>query len=98
MVKYFTILENKICNVDKKFFSTIKTRLEALIMCKEILIKINELLIQESINKKQIYFDRIRIVKGLQRSLDELDKCWPFIKLEFSSVPRKFNGLINNVC
>jgi hypothetical protein len=98
MVKYFTISENKVYTVDKNFFSTIKSRIEALIMYTEIISMIKSLLIQESFANKNICFGRVRVIKGLQRSLDELDKCWPFIKLEFNSVPRRFNGLASNIC
>ena len=96
--KFFVKEEEGIYVVTEEFFDDIESREEALVIALRVFGEIHTVLKDESISDGPLYIGNMKVLTGLQRCLDELDRRWPFLLLELRSTPRRINGLILEPC
>lgn len=79
--------------VDQKFFDDIATRQEALCVALNTYDMLNEIIIQECVeNEEKFVNNNMKFSKCLQRCLDELDRRYPFLIHEMTSMSIKFKS------
>lgn len=96
--KFFVKEDDGIFCVTSEFFDDIESRQEALAIAMRTLGEIQEVLKEESLDKDSFYIGRMKVTTGLQRTLDELDRRWPFLMVEMRTIPRRINGFVLNIC
>lgn len=95
--KFFVKEDDGIFTVYEDFFDDIESREEAMVIALRTLGEIHSVLIEESYSDS-LFIGNMKVITGLQRCLDELDKRWPFILAELRFIPRRINGYIYNNC
>ena len=96
--KYFIKEEDNIYVVYEEFFDEIRNRESALAYYIRTYGEIHSVLKSECKNKEILYIGNMKIITGLQRTLEELEKRWPFLSIEFRAVPRRINGCLLFTC
>jgi hypothetical protein len=96
--KFFVKEEDGIYTVFDQFFDEIESRDEALVVALRIVGEIHDTLKDEALGGGPLFIGNMKVVTGLQRSLDELEKRWPFLMLEMHSTPRRINGHTVQTC
>ena len=96
--KFFVKEDDGIYIVQDQFFEDIESRSEALVIATRTYGEINVTLQREVENGKSIFIGNMKVVTGLQRCLDELERRWPFLLTELHAVPRRINGHIMCSC
>jgi hypothetical protein len=96
--RFFVKEDDGIYTVYDEFFQDIQSRDEALVIAMRTLGEIHTVLAHEALEQSTLFIGNMKIVTGLQRCLDELEKRWPFLLLEMHSVSRRINGNVIDVC
>lgn len=89
--KYFVKEEDGIYTVHDEFFEDIESRDEALVIALRTLGEVHTTL-QEEGDGSPLFIGNMKVVTGLQRTLDELEKRWPFLINELYGTARRING------
>jgi hypothetical protein len=95
--KYFVKEDDGIFVVHDEFFEDIESRSEALVIAMRTLGEIHITLEQE-VQTGPLFIGNMKVITGLQRCLDELDRRWPFLITELHATPRRINGQIISTC
>lgn len=90
--KFFVKEDDGIYVVQEKFFDDIESREEALIIALRTYGEIHITLKEELENNSPLYIENMKVITGLQRCLDELDKRYPYLLIELHAVSRRING------
>ena len=96
--KFFIRDENGIFVGYIDFFDTLQSRTEAIDLAIRIIGEIHLTLMQEVDVGKPLFIGNMKVVTGLQRSLDELEKRWPCLLDEVYSVERRIGGCTLGIC
>jgi len=96
--KYFVKEDDGIFSVTDEFFDDIESRQEALAIAIRTLGEIQSTLKEESFDEGSLFIGNMKVTTGLQRTLDELDRRWPFLITEMRIIPRRINGFVLNIC
>jgi hypothetical protein len=96
--KFFVKEDNDVYVVYDKFFDDIDSREEALVIAMRTYGEIHITLQQEAESGEPVFIGNMKIVTGLERSLDELERRWPFLLTELRAVPRRINGRSLSLC
>jgi len=96
--KFFVKEEEGIYSVTDGFFDDIESREEALVVIMRCQSEIYDTLQDEAINGGPVLIGNMKVVTGLQRSIDELNVRWPYLLTELLSVTRRINGHIISTC
>ena len=96
--KFFVKEEDGLYTVHERFFDEIESRNEALVIALRIIGELHSTLKDEALGGGPLFVGNMKVTTGLQRSLDELEKRWPFLLIEMRAVPRRVNGNILHVC
>ena len=96
--KFFVKEEDGVYSVFDNFFDDIESRDEALVIAIRAFGEVHNTLKEESLDDGPLFIGNMKVITGLQRTLDELDKRWPFLLLEMRSVPRRINGHMIQTC
>jgi hypothetical protein len=89
--KFFVKEEDGVYVVYDEFFDDIESRDEALVIALRTLGEIYSTLREEG-DGQPFFIGNMKVVTGLQRCLDELEKRWPFLTKELYATPRRING------
>lgn len=90
--KFFVKEDDGIYAVHGDFFDDIESREEALVIAMRTYSEIHITLQQEAEANGPLYIGNMKVITGLQRCLDELERCWPFLLTELYAVSRRLNG------
>ncbi len=90
--KYFVKEDDGVYVVQDQFFDDIESRDEALVIAMRTYGEIHITLQQEVEAGESLFIGNMKVVTGLQRCLDELERRWPFLLTELRAVPRRING------
>lgn len=96
--KFFVKEDDGVYVVQDQFFEDIESRDEALIIAMRTYGEIHITLQQEVEAGESLYIGSMKVVTGLQRCLDELERRWPFLLTELHAVPRRINGRSLSTC
>lgn len=96
--KYFVKEDDGIYTIYDEFFDDIESRDEALVIALRTLGEIHITLADEALGGGPLYIGSMRVITGLQRCLDELERRWPFLLLEMRSISRRIDGHLLYVC
>ena len=96
--KFFVKEEDGIYTVLDEFFDEITSRDEALVIALRTVGEIHDTLKDEALGGGPLFIGNMKVITGLQRSLDELERRWPFLLMEMRAVPRRINGHTLHVC
>ena len=96
--KYFVKEDDGVYVVQDQFFEDIESRDEALIIAMRTYCEIHITLQQEVEAGEFLYIGSMKVVTGLQRCLDELERRWPFLLTELHAVTRRINGRSLSTC
>lgn len=95
--KYFVKEEDGIYTVHDEFFEDIESREEALVIAMRTLGEIH-ITLQEEGDGSSLFIGNMKVITGLQRTLDELDKRWPYLMFEVYGTARRINGHTISTC
>lgn len=95
--KYFVKEEDGIYTVHDEFFEDIETRDEALVIALRTLGEIHNTLKEEG-DGEPFFIGNMKVITGLQRSLDELERRYPFLSTQLRATPRRINGHVIHSC
>lgn len=96
--KRFVKEDEGIYVVYDEFFDDIESRSEALVIALRTLEEIHNTLEQEAEIGDSLFIGNMKVITGLQRCLDELDRRWPFLIDELRATPRRINGQTISIC
>ena len=96
--KFFVREEEGIYSVTDDFFDDIESREEALVIIMRCQSEIYDTLQDEAKNGGPVFIGNMKVVTGLQRSIDELNIRWPYLSIELLSITRRINGHIISTC
>jgi len=96
--KFFVKEDDGVYAVHDNFFDDIESREEALVIAMRTYGEIHITLQQEAEAGESLYIGNMKVVTGLQRCLDELERRWPFLLIELHAIPRRINGHILCSC
>lgn len=96
--KFFVKEDEGIFSVTGEFFDDIESRQEALAIAIKTLGEIQATLTEESGGEGSLFIGNMKVITGLQRTLDELENRWPFLITEMRSVSRRINGHYLTIC
>jgi len=97
-VKFFIKDEEGIFSAYSEFFEEIKSRSEALVIALRVLGEIHNTLKEEARLGSPLFIGNMKVITGLQRTLNELEKRYPFLMVEMRAVPRRIDGHVLEVC
>jgi hypothetical protein len=96
--KFFVKEDDGIYVVYKEFFNDIESRSEALVIAMRTYGEILFTLQEEASIGESLFIGNMKVITGLQRCLDELDKRWPFLLTELRAISRRINGHVMCSC
>jgi hypothetical protein len=96
--KCFVKEDDGVFVVYDEFFEDIESRSEALVIAMRTLGEIHITLEQEAQMGEPLFIGNMKVITGLQRCLDELDRRWPFLITELRATPRRINGQNIAIC
>jgi hypothetical protein len=96
--KYFVKEDDGIFIVKEDFFKAIGSREEALMVGVRTYFEIQNCLKEEALDGEISFIGNMKVVTGLERTLEKLDSIFPFLLRELHSVERKFEGKTVHKC
>jgi hypothetical protein len=96
--KFFIKEDDGIYTVTDVFFDDIESRSEALVIALRTIGEINNVLADEALGNGPLFIGTMKVITGLQRCLDELERRWPFLMLEMRTVSRRIDGQVLGYC
>ena len=90
--KFLIRNQGEISQIDISYFDQIKTRTLALAVGVNCFLEIQKVLKDDSLAGSNSYVGNMKVVTGLSRTLDELDKMYPSLITEIRSLDLKTNG------
>lgn len=96
--KYFVKEDDGIYTVHDEFFEDIESRDEALVIAMRTYGEILVTLQQEIEAGGPLFIGNMKVITGLQRCLDELERRWPFLITELRATSRRINGHVLCQC
>ena len=96
--KFFVKEDDGIYTVTEDFFDEIESREEALVIAMRALGEIHTTLQEEALDGGPMFIGNMKVVTGLERCLNELERRWPFLLIEMRSISRRINGHSVSIC
>jgi hypothetical protein len=96
--KFFVKEDDGIYTVTEEFFDEIESREEAMVIAMRTFGEIHTTLHEEALDDGPLFIGNMKVVTGLERCLNELNRRWPFLLMEMRSTPRRINGQIISTC
>lgn len=96
--KYFVKEDDGIFIVERDFFKTIESREEALMIGSRTYFELLKRLTEDALEGNTSYIGNMKVVTGLDRTLEALGKRFPCLLDELRAVERRHEGVVVRKC